>query len=282
MTAVPHRRAPGPLLAAQSRVVLHRHRVVSALWRAPPLRIALLSDFHAIAPWTTLAHLAEAVALADRQRPDLAILCGDFLAERRLPGRRATAQEIVAVLSRLHAPLGAYAVLGNHDWKDCRLARSTGDARNSVIEALALSPVRLLRNAALPLAETGAWLAGFDSQQPHGRDAPGYHDAEAAFAEVPAGAPTILAAHEPDWFAEGDPRAVLQLSGHTHGGQANLFGWRPMTPSRFGSRFAWGHHRDGERHLIVSGGIGFSGLPLRLAAPPEVTLVELSGATTLA
>jgi predicted MPP superfamily phosphohydrolase len=48
-----------------------------------------------------------------------------------------------------------------------------------------------------------------------------------------------------------------------------------MTPSAHGGRYAWGHIREGGRHLIVSGGIGYSGVPLRLMQPPEITLVTL-------
>lgn len=269
-------RAPGPFASFRSRVGLVHHRIASPRWTAPALRIAFLSDFHPVAPWTTDQHLAAAVDLARAQEPDVVVLGGDFLAGWSLVGRRPLLERTLAILSTLTAPLGSFAILGNHDWKDCPRARATGGAENSVIDALAASPIRLLRNDAAPLAGTGAWLAGFDSQQPWGRQKPGLHDPDRAFAKVPPGAPTILAAHEPDWFATGDRRALVQISGHTHGGQANLAGWRPLTPSRFGGRYAWGHFRDGDRHLVVSGGIGFSGLPMRLAAPPEVTLIELT------
>ena len=86
-----------------------------------------------------------------------------------------------------------------------------------------------------------------------------------------------MLAHEPDYFAKGDKRVDLQISGHTHGGQLNLFGWRPMTPSRFGQSFAYGHVRDGDRQMIVSGGIGFSGVPVRIGQAPEVTFIKIRG-----
>jgi predicted MPP superfamily phosphohydrolase len=276
-------RAPGPLLTARSRAGLVRWQVSSANWTAPPLRIAFLSDFHAARPWTTLADLSRAAAQAMDQNPDLVILGGDFLAGPLPPALRFPAREIVGALADLSAPLGVFAILGNHDWKDCALAAASGLVRNSVVEALADSPYRLLRNEAVALGDTGAWLVGLDSQRPFGlHRATAFHDPALAFAAVPAGAPAILAAHEPDVFADGNLPAVLQLSGHTHAGQVNLFGWKPATPSLHGGRYAWGHHRDGGRHLVVSGGVGFSGLPLRFAAPPEITLVELSGATTVA
>ncbi|MFM2357129.1 MAG: hypothetical protein RLZZ528_2865 [Pseudomonadota bacterium] len=262
----------------RSRAGLVAHRVADPVWALPDLRIAILSDMHVCRPWSTLGMLELLVAQVNDLSPDLILLPGDFIADRNLPARYEQATDIVAVLSHLRAPLGVAAVLGNHDWWDCRLSRRSGFTRNSVAEALGTSPIRLLTNEAceVPHGE-GFWLVGIDSQM--GRKAqkkPGFHDPDKAFSTVPEGAPAILMAHEPDYFAAGDARAFLQISGHTHGGQANLAGWRPMTPSVHGSRYAWGHVREGGRHLVVSGGVGFSGLPLRLFQPPEITLVTVT------
>ena len=72
------------------------------------------------------------------------------------------------------------------------------------------------------------------------------------------------------------PSGVAVTSrGHTHGGQVRLFGYSPLVPSRFGNRYAYGAVEEGGRHLVVSGGIGNSMLPVRLGMPPEVTLLEL-------
>jgi predicted MPP superfamily phosphohydrolase len=257
---------------------LVQHRVAHKDWLLPELRIAILADLHICKPWTSLAALRRIVVATNALGADLILLPGDFIADRNLPALSVSATDIVSVLRYLQAPLGVAAVLGNHDWWDCRLSRSTGFARNSVAEALADSDISLLSNMAQKLDHGGHsfWLAGIDSQQArkhlHQR---GFHDADAAFADVPHGAPTILLAHEPDYFAQADARALLQISGHTHGGQVNLVGWRPMTPSAHGGRYAWGHIREGGRHLIVSGGIGYSGVPLRLMQPPEITLVTL-------
>lgn len=209
---------------------------------------------------------------------DLIVLAGDFIVDRKLPALRTPMAPIARILAGLSAPLGVHAILGNHDWRDCLLSRRTGGARNSVVEGLAAEGIPLLCNAAVRLRHGGAgfWLVGLDSQRPLATNPqPGRHDPAAAFAGVAAGEPRILLAHEPDYFAAGDDRAFLQISGHTHGGQFNLGGWRPLTPSAHGSRYGWGHVREGGRHLVVSGGIGFSGLPLRLFAPPEITLVTV-------
>lgn len=254
-----------------------RHEIADPRWTLPDLTIAILADLHVCRPWTPLSAVARIVAATNALRPDLILLPGDFIADRNMPAIGVPAADVVAALAPLCAPLGVAAVLGNHDWWDCRLSRRTDFARNSVAEALAASAIRLLPNAAVRLDHgAGFWLVGIDSQRALSRwGHPGLHDPGRAFASVPEGAPAILMAHEPDYFAEGDARAFLQISGHTHGGQANLAGWRPLTPSRFRSRYGWGHVREGGRHLIVSGGIGYSGIPLRVFQPPEITLVSL-------
>lgn len=275
-------RRHGPLstvLRFRARPVVVEHQISTPRWQGPELRVLALSDFHVASPYASLARLRHTVGLANQLAPDLIIIAGDFLADRALMGRWADAEDIVAALSPLTAPLGVFAVLGNHDWADCKLARKTGMTRNSIDEAMTGGPIRLLRNQAQELLHGGQrfWIVGFDSQRPKPRDwSRGMHDPDAAFAPVPTEDFTILAAHEPDYFALSDPRADVQVSGHTHAGQVNLFGWRPIVPSQFGARFAHGHVQDRDRHLIVSGGLGFSGLPIRVAAPPEITLVHIA------
>jgi hypothetical protein len=82
-------------------------------------------------------------------------------------------------------------------------------------------------------------------------------------------------AHEPDIFARLPSRVSLALCGHTHGGQVRIAGYAPAVPSRYGQRYAYGHIVEDRRHLIVSGGLGCSGLPIRFGCPPEIVLVDL-------
>jgi predicted MPP superfamily phosphohydrolase len=84
-----------------------------------------------------------------------------------------------------------------------------------------------------------------------------------------------LLAHEPDIFVKVPTRVSLTLAGHTHGGQVRLLGYSPIVPSRYGNRFAYGHVVEGGRHMIVSGGLGCSMLPVRLGVPPEIVMVRL-------
>ncbi|MBE3639673.1 metallophosphoesterase [Mangrovicoccus algicola] len=263
------------------------HHVADPRWTLPPMTAAVIADLHVGMPWVSPDLVGRIVEQVNALRPDIIFLAGDLLLDRNMWwfSRVVPAAEIVAILSALRAPLGAWSILGNHDWGDCDLARDTGGARNSVIEAHAAHGLPLLRNEArhIPHGPGGFWLVGTDSQRAGKRRGRGpdryvsHLDAEAAFAAVPAGAPAIHLAHEPDWFARGDPRAFLQVSGHTHGGQIRLFGRTPAVPSAFGSRYAGGHVRENGNHLIVSRGIGYSGLPLRLGVPPEIVLLTVTG-----
>ena len=73
----------------------------------------------------------------------------------------------------------------------------------------------------------------------------------------------------------------LTLSGHTHGGQVRLFGYSPVVPSRFGNRYAYGHVVEDDRNLIVSGGLGFSIVPVRFGVRPEIVSIDLGSSLTL-
>mgnify|MGYP000153258185 FL=1 len=247
------------------------------------MSIAVLSDLHVAAPWVSLEEIERISRIVTDAQPDLIVLAGDFLAGYPIPGRRANAVEIVSALSQLDAPQGVYAILGNHDWQDCELSHETNRQRNSVIEAFESSAISLLRNAHVQQEYRGQRysIVGFDSQIPTPNDwTTGLHRPDQAYEGTPDDTPAILLAHEPDYFDGNDPRADLQISGHTHGGQMNLFGWRPLTPSQFGSKFAYGHHMSGNRHLIVSGGIGFSGLPMRIGQPSEITMINVGPEAT--
>lgn len=258
--------------------VVH-YDVPTARWTGPPLHIAALSDFHTISPWMPPKVLETVVDRVNAMPVDIIVLLGDYIAANPTPGRNAPADQIARALSRLRAPLGVHAVMGNHDWRDDPLAKASGFTESSVLHALNAVGIDVLLNSSIPLEHKGFdfHLVGFDSQQGHRTRHfnSERHDPAAAFREVPTDAPAILLAHEPDFFAQRETRALLQLSGHTHGGQASLFGWRPLTPSEHSDRYSYGHVQEHGQHLVVSGGLGYSHVPLRIGTPPELTLVTL-------
>jgi predicted MPP superfamily phosphohydrolase len=238
------------------------------------LRVAHLSDFHLsriVAP----EYLAACVSAAMRERPDLVLLTGDFVT--RKPTDFVNVTEVLAPLS---APLGVYAVLGNHD---------TSVGANKVAAAVEASGARMLRNRHEWISVNGEelWLAGIDC--PHheqyrvaDRRRSGWAQLyrrylDAALRGIPAGAFRLLLAHTPDVIRDAARLGVdLMLSGHTHGGQVRLpFLGATVVPSRYGNRYAAGEfHVDGTT-LYVSRGLGTVRFPIRFLCRPELALLTL-------
>ena len=94
-------------------------------------------------------------------------------------------------------------------------------------------------------------------------------------AKIPESSFSVLLAHEPDIFPVVLRRVTLTLAGHMHAGQVRFMGYAPVTPSKYGTRYLYGHIVEGGRHMIVSGGIGCSGAPVRFGAPPEIVVADL-------
>lgn len=229
------------------------------------LRVAVLSDLHAGAPHMGDARRHEIVARTNAARPDLIVLLGDYVVGHE-PGARFVEPEIIASeLGRLRCPLGAVAVLGNHDWwyDGPRVRR-----------ALVAAGLRVLENDAIALDDParGArfWVAGLADLWTDGADP------RRALRSVPPGAPVLMLTHNPDVFPEVPPRVVLTLAGHTHGGQVRVPGWgTPIVPSRYGSRYVAGLVEEDGKRLFVTPGLGTSILPVRFLVPPEVSVLTL-------
>lgn len=248
------------------------------------LRAAVLSDLHASWPWTSERRIAGLVAQVNGLGADIVLLLGDFVHALDWLGCPVAHARYAAELAKLTAPLGVHGVLGNHDWKHDRVAQRRGAGPTACGEALVAADIPVYENRAMLLEKDGRpfWLAGLGDQRafriPGGRGLGKYRgvdDLDGTLAQVSGDAPVILMAHEPDIFPRVPARVSLTLSGHTHGGQINLFGWTPVVPSYYGSRYVYGHIVEDGRHLIVSAGFGFSGVPLRIGARPEIVLLEL-------
>jgi hypothetical protein len=138
--------------------------------------------------------------------------------------------------------------------------------------ALSRAGITVLEDRAVELLAPGGafWVAGVGDMRQR------RPDLAATLAGVPAGAPVLLLSHDPDVFPQVPERVALTLSGHTHGGQVAIpLVRRPLLPSRFGERYARGLIEEEGRLLLVTSGIGTSGLPVRLLAPPEVLVLTL-------
>jgi len=241
-----------------------------------PIRIAALADIHACEPWMPVKRIDAIVAATNALEPDLIVLLGDYVCAIHGWQRGVIPmREWAGAFSRLRAPLGVHAVLGNHDW------RAGGEEARAALEA---SGVTVLENDARRLHRDGAepfWLAGLGDQRAEelgGGRYRGRDDLPCTLAAIGDDCPVVLLAHEPDIFPAVPPRVGLTLSGHTHGGQVRVPLVGPLVvPSCYWRRYAYGHIVEGGRHLVVSGGLGYSGLPIRIGMPPEIVLVEIGG-----
>ena len=227
------------------------------------MRIAVISDLHAGAPYIDTAKIDQVVAMTNAARPDLILLTGDYVITNVVGGRYMPIGTVVAHLKRLHAPLGVYAVIGNHDrWDDPgRIVSSFRAAGISVLENT---------HVMLPPPRNGIALVGLGDRDNGGPKV------KRSLAGVTG--PALCFVHSPDVFPRLPPTCALTIAGHTHGGQVWLpFLGRPAveTVSRFGQRYAIGVIREDGRTMFVSSGIGTSILPLRLGVPPEISLLTL-------
>jgi hypothetical protein len=256
--------APLALWHAEQRLSVERVTILPAGDPSTPcLTVAQLSDLH-VAHRGDARHLARAIEAVNALAPDLIVLTGDYV------WREAAAISLATpLLAGLRAPLGVYAVLGNHDlWTD----------RHTVIAGLEQAGVRVLVNQGLPLAQGGAsiYLAGLDDGMA------GAPDLERALAGHDGRAPVVLLWHEPDLGHEpvAQGRVWLHLAGHSHGGQVRLPGRGALILPPYAHRYDQGLYSVGPGWIYVNRGLGTTSVPLRLNCPPEITLLRLHPAPT--
>lgn len=243
------------------------------------MRIAILSDLHVCERWMPPEKIASVVAQANAERPDLIVLPGDFLVGHLLGKRPVHAEAIAEILAGLTAPLGVYASLGNHDWSDCPEAKLSGYMKSSIVAAFEKSGIPVLCNRHVALQDD-VYLAGLDSAIANGTTwrPQSRHDAKSALCGIPKNASILMMAHEPDVFLDEDHPVALQLSGHTHGGQIGALGILATYPSRHGLRLDYGLKRQGPRHLVVTSGLGYGALPVRIGRVSEIAIVQIASA----
>jgi len=230
------------------------------------LRVGVLTDLHAGVIHAGEAVVGRWVERMNAEAPDLVLLGGDFTDAHWLFGGRLAPERIAERIAGLRARHGSVAVLGNHDWKQFGMRMWT---------ALVEAGIPVLENDSLAFDAPGgrfhvAGLADVRLRHP---------DIVRALAGVPGDEPVLVLAHDPDVFPHVPGRVALTVAGHTHGGQIALpYVRRAFIPSRHGERYARGHVVEHGRHLVVGAGLGTSGLPVRLLAPPELLLLELRSA----
>jgi len=239
--------------------------VVGLPKRMEGLKIGVMSDFHAGA-FVWKEDVLEAVRMVNDEKPDMVALLGDYVdgAYSHRPENVEKGAYVFDALKRLTAPLGIYAVLGNHDhWTSSAQVR----------RALSRVPVVLLDDQSLPL-DTGLAVAGVDD----------FWEGPArpfkAIKELSRESVVILLSHNPDVniHLRGEKSIRLVMSGHTHGGQIRIpfINRAPWVPCSRKYRGASGLIREEEhRWTFITKGVGTFFLPIRLACPPDIGILRL-------
>jgi len=239
-----------------NRLVLERHTLPLKGWpeALKGYRIAVVSDLHLLSP-SSIARGRRAIRMALEAKPDMVVLPGD-LVQHWTP-------EISGILADVLAPLkemegNAIAIPGNHD------------GRNQPVEWMApvleSVGVKLLINE--QWRHEGVTWVGIDSA------AAERARIEIAMAEAPP-PPAIVLWHEPDVVSLVPSGCVLQISGHSHGGQFRLPGGITPVYSDLGRKYPRGFYPNTRTPIYVSRGVGTTLLPTRFLCPPEVSLLIL-------
>jgi predicted MPP superfamily phosphohydrolase len=163
-----------------------------------PLSIAVIADLHIGEPYMPLRRVEEIVAAANAVKPDLVLLLGDYAAGHRFVTRPVPLRDFAAVMRQLQAPLGTYAILGNHDWWDDPAAQANRRGPIVVHRELERAGIPVLENGAVRLRKDGRafWLLGLGDQHAFlGRPLTGVHDLTSTLAHLTDEAPAILLAH---------------------------------------------------------------------------------------
>jgi predicted MPP superfamily phosphohydrolase len=231
------------------------------------LRIVQVSDVH-VGPHTSRRHLARIADGVRDARPDLVVHTGD-----QVDDFASDVEHFVGALGSVTAPLGVFAIAGNHD------VIAGWDGVRQGLENVGIS---VLVNEAAPIERDGQriWLAGTGdpagNSWQRGGGLSAAPDIERTLSGIPSGEPIVALAHNPALWPELARRGVdLTLSGHTHYGQLAIPDWGWNIASSF-LDLSMGVHRQDGSLLYINPGTNYWGVPFRIGTPPEVTVLTLS------
>jgi hypothetical protein len=221
-------------------------------------KIVFIADIHH-KYFFSVKRVRALVNSVNQMKPDVILLGGDYIVYSS-----KYAAPCFAELKSLHAPLGVYGVLGNHDY---------WEGKNIVLHEM--------KNAGIiPLVNEAKWLIiGKRRIKIGGTE--DYWEGTADIAPTLAGTTekdtVILLSHNPDIVETiTDKRIDLVLSGHTHGGQVTFFGlWAPFIPSACGNKYRTGLIKTNFTKVLVTNGVGSIGVPFRFFAPPQINVIFL-------
>ena len=225
------------------------------------LRILQLSDIH-LSAFLSERDLERVIDSANETRAHIAVMTGDLISTTGDP-----LDACIRQIARLKSDTGIWGCLGNHE----RYAK----VEDYTAQAAARLGVRFLRSQTEPLrfGNSVVNLAGIDYQPWSGRH--NYLSGKRGL--VRPGAVNVLLSHNPDVFPAAAHQGYnLLLAGHTHGGQISVeILDQAINPARFFTPYIYGLYRTPTASAYVTRGIGTIGLPVRIGAPPEISLLRL-------
>ena len=223
------------------------------------LRLVQITDIH-LSPFLSERELATAIDMANETRANIALVTGDLITRRGDPLDACLRQ-----LARLRAEAGVFGCLGNHEI----YAR----AENYVAEQGRRIGIEFLRHQSrqLRFGNSVFNFAGVDYQRMHSRYLRGAEQL------IVPGAFNVLLSHNPDVFPVAAEQGYnLTIAGHTHGGQVDVeILHEHVDVARYFTPFVQGLYRQGDSSVYVSNGLGTIGVPVRIGAPPEVSVLRL-------
>lgn len=228
-------------------------------------KILFFSDLH-VGGKTSLRHLDRQMRILRKHEADVILFGGDLVEEKTPLWDPEFRQRVVEALNSLEAPLGKWAVYGNHDLEAPRY-------RLWVTQVLEASGFRLLENQVLPLPGLPAW-AFADGQHRQ----PAWDESQMSGQKKEGSPPpfTLFLIHEPDDFPQSQvwQGPGLVLAGHSHQGQVTLFGLPLIRPQGAKGYWRGSYPLSDKRSLIVSAGLGTVHIHARFFARPDVILVR--------
>lgn len=234
--------------------VVHRLSVTTNKPLSQPLTIALVSDTH-WGRWFGNRQIDKLISTLNAQNPDVIVIAGDIMHDTTIAYEATHMHEH---LSKLAAPLGVYATLGNHDYRGYNEA---------IARAVKEAGIKALDNESV-LLDDSVWLIGRSDDVDQTR-----LSAAKLMTEVDTNKPVIFLEHRPSALPEISALPIdLHLSGHTHGGQifplTLLMKW--FTPLSYGAK------KIEDTQFLVTSGYGIGAVPFRLGTRSEVWIIELS------
>lgn len=244
------------------------------------MSIGQISDIHSGSFFNKTA-VKGGVEMLMKEKPDVVFFTGDLV-----NNQSAEVKDYIDVFSKVKAPLGVYAVTGNHDYGDYHKWESAdAKAQNfqDLIRAHHELGFDLLLNEHRWLEENGEKIAIIGNENWGAGRFSKYGKLDKAYAGTEEAAVKLLLSHDPShWDAQVRKEYQdidMTFAGHTHGFQFGVeIGGFKWSPSQYVYKQWAGLYSEGNQHLYVNRGFGFIGYPGRVGIPPELTIVTLKRA----